>query len=524
MLDHIAASVIDNFSEREFDAPFMALLRGAGFVDIHRTHGAVEFGKDFIATRLTDAGPVQYVFQSKAGDLNQSGWAALEAQLQLLRSNTLSHPSFDASVPRQAVLVITGRLTGQAQLACQNYVNRARQQGETPLEVWDHERLIELMVATLTAALDPQLTSAMVAAYGAIGEDGISARHLEAVSEYWCDADQPPSQAALWMAILAVELSKAHRLDLSCWLALALIRAAALRTHGTAEGTTDWMEVHRLGRLVFQQQALTLWRLSKNGDQSIAGLARANFEIAALVTYRVRCATLVELVGLLGLMLSEGEPERGLEIATWIRDFLSKHPGASEPVSDKWAVSYVPAWLLLCRYSMHAAVTAHLQRLGEWVVRRYKDSGGLAGPQSAPDAEIRQIFGTRSEVPRRRESYLASLVLDFAAFLGRAPLYARLLQDVRRADALPWSVVTLDDEDQYRSDGRTVAAESNIPYATELPPNGLGAASHLKEGATARYLDLQGRSWAFLAVSSILRDRHFPSSWHTLAQLRGLRT
>lgn len=47
MLADVIASYIDSLTEREFDAPFLALLRLQGFTDIHFLHGPFEFGKDF---------------------------------------------------------------------------------------------------------------------------------------------------------------------------------------------------------------------------------------------------------------------------------------------------------------------------------------------------------------------------------------------------------------------------------------------------------------------------------------------
>ena len=54
MLDDVIGNYIDSLTEREFDAPFMALLRLHGFDDIHFLHGSFEFGKDFIAKRTED--------------------------------------------------------------------------------------------------------------------------------------------------------------------------------------------------------------------------------------------------------------------------------------------------------------------------------------------------------------------------------------------------------------------------------------------------------------------------------------
>ena len=117
MLDPVVANFIDSVGERDFDAAFMALLRARDFYDIHFMHGQYEFGKDFIAKRRDGDVERQYVFQSKAGNFNLGKWAGSAPQIELLRHSQLAHPNFDPALPRQAVFVMTGRLTGGATAA-----------------------------------------------------------------------------------------------------------------------------------------------------------------------------------------------------------------------------------------------------------------------------------------------------------------------------------------------------------------------------------------------------------------------
>jgi hypothetical protein len=42
MIAGIVGSYLDTLEEREFDAPFMALLRSIGFYDLHFLHGSFE--------------------------------------------------------------------------------------------------------------------------------------------------------------------------------------------------------------------------------------------------------------------------------------------------------------------------------------------------------------------------------------------------------------------------------------------------------------------------------------------------
>ena len=65
MLAAVVEHFLDRVTERDFDAPFIALLLKLDFTNIHYLHGQYEFGKDFIAQASVGGQQVQYVFQSK---------------------------------------------------------------------------------------------------------------------------------------------------------------------------------------------------------------------------------------------------------------------------------------------------------------------------------------------------------------------------------------------------------------------------------------------------------------------------
>lgn len=143
MLTDAIGSYLDSLTEREFDAPFMALLRLQGFTDIHLLHGAFEFGKDFIGKRVEKGQQYQYVFQTKAGDINLSEWGGCRAQIDMLRTNSAAHCNFDKFAPRRARFVITGRLVGGAPIAAQEYREHLKVLGEAEFETWDRDTLVE---------------------------------------------------------------------------------------------------------------------------------------------------------------------------------------------------------------------------------------------------------------------------------------------------------------------------------------------------------------------------------------------
>ena len=117
MLRNVLEDYLSSIKERDFDFPLSSLLQGMGFYDIHFTHGAAEFGKDFIAKRVENDVEYQYAIQSKKGDIGQSLWRnEIRGQLEEAILSDYSHPQFNTSLPRKAILVTTGRLSGNARV------------------------------------------------------------------------------------------------------------------------------------------------------------------------------------------------------------------------------------------------------------------------------------------------------------------------------------------------------------------------------------------------------------------------
>ncbi len=143
MLNDVVEHYLDSLQEREFDAPFIALLRALGYSDIHFLHGAFEFGKDFIAKARVEGSETQFAFQTKAGDINRTTWDAARGQIDMLRTDAIAHPSFDTTLPRKAVFVTTGRLVGAAPAAAQNYRDHLARMGEITFTTWDKQDLIQ---------------------------------------------------------------------------------------------------------------------------------------------------------------------------------------------------------------------------------------------------------------------------------------------------------------------------------------------------------------------------------------------
>lgn len=273
-----------------------------------------------------------------------------------------------------------------------------------------------------------------------------------------------------------------------------------------------------LGRRVFATYADILWRKPPDGGPNAAEMMAAHRDPAALITHAVRCVRLVEIMGLFGLMDPEEGYERpsAAEIAPWLSRFICRQTSAASPISDRWAVAVIPAVLLLAKEGLRDRAANYLRGLLFWIAQRYGKGLGLADVTATPINEVRQVIGDvvpQRDVARRPEPYLATVVLDLAAFLELDRLYSLARNEFRHVNPLTPVLTSEDLRDQYMLDGAGVSYEPNAPYADVISGDWTSAAPHLARAAAPRYLQSIQRSWDHLAVSAVLRDRHFVSAW-----------
>lgn len=519
MLADLVGSYLDSFEgrEREFDSPFMALLRAHGYYDIRFTHGGVEFGKDFIA-KCDEAGVrYQYVFQTKAGDLNLPQWRDARLQIDELRRNALSHPAFDTKLPRRAVFVTTGRLNSPARVEAQQYANYIEQERETPFTLWERETLVEMMSVSPESGVAGDVQGALLKLLGEIEIGEARELNIEQFSRRWlASAGQMRHlwRAALEAGIIANLLRRHNRLDLACITALCLMRAAWASTHGTEPADGIGGEVAELGRDMFRYYAREVW---SDCDDEILLPARVFYPqnpLVAFITYPVKCSKLIEILGLFGLLELTNDGSLVDAIAAYLVRFFDAQPGAMHPISDRYAVSLAPPLLLLAVTGRGNKASFILKEITRWVADRYDKEGlGLASPYADPAEEVTRLLGTpmaHITINRRVESYLAAMVLDLAAVLEEKEIYELAVNEFRAVGALPSITNTGDDVDQYMIGGDGVTRELNAPYQLQWnSTNEWQVAPHHSRQNEPRYLERIGFAWDQLALSSVLRDRHF---------------
>ncbi|HZV72680.1 MAG TPA: restriction endonuclease [Conexibacter sp.] len=505
MLDDAVAAFLETVSERALDEPLLALLRAQGFEQVQPTHGPTEFGKDIVAQK----GGEQWAFQSKAGNIGQSAWREITGQLDELRLSNYAGPGFDPSLPRQPVLVTTGRLTGNAPLLATEYKKRAQERGEPGLDVWGKDELLARLSGHANAVLRGSIDGALLSILGAVERDDASMDAVELFARRW---DAFPTDYLLGLGIIEAalvceRLKQRERLDLACHAALSLVRAAWAGTHDapSARVAAD------AGGALFEAYARDLW--TDCGERLLRrrGLVAVS-DYAAWATYPIRCLRIAELLGLLALRAQQEDDPFADEVADWLSQFISRQPGTTHPMGERFAVSFIPPVLLLSRRRPGVARML-LTQTAVWLCDR-NDNGnlGLGDTGAVPEEEIARVFGSAFEHVKLRPqkiSHLASIALDLAALCRFRRLYGDIRNDLLAVDVVPRVLRCPDSADQYKITGEGNRWELNPTYPDEIPRTGALGPAHHTEAERSRHLMRQGRPWDLLAVSSALRDRHF---------------
>jgi hypothetical protein len=518
MLDDVLGAFLDSVTEPEFNAPFLGLLRARGYSKVHFTHGPLEFGKDSIGQIDVDGRLTQDAFQLKAGDLKLSGWRDARQQIEDIRTTGLAHPDFDRSLPRRGILVLTGRLKDQASLAAQEYRETYTTDSKFHFEVWDRDRLVEMLLRSPEVGLSGTVEGPLLSLLGRIDERKVTDDDLERFSRRWIGDPANLRRAALECAIVAARARASGRRDLSALTALGLLRGVWATVHGQEPVPDVAVEVASAARGLFAAYGAEL--MDNLGAEHLKpkGLLEEHREIAFPVTYPVRALRIAEIIALYGLLLeAEGDP-RVDGVRDYLHRFVRGQPGVAHPISDRWAVAVVPIALELARTDPQAAED-FLREVLRWVLDRYDKAKmwglGLAGSQSTPNEEIRYLLGGPFEhvdAPRRGETYLGTILMDLTNALGFSSLYEDTDNDLKAVDAFPVVLQLPDSTSQYGGSGQDLKFNPNVRYRPTSAP-GPAAAHHVGTHALGR----AGLPWDLLALSALLRDRHWPEAITVMA-------
>ncbi|MGC2162701.1 MAG: hypothetical protein WA634_12380 [Silvibacterium sp.] len=522
MLSDVIGSYVDSLTEREFDAPFIALLRLQGYGDIHFLHGPFEFGKDFIAKRTEEGRRYQYAFQTKAGDINLREWSACRGQIDMLRTNSLAHPNFDKGLSRRAVFVITGRLIGGAPLAAQEYREHLEVLGEAEFKMWDRDTLVDML------AVDPIcLSGSPLGLLQILGSqhDQLNFRSLENYSRGWIRStwNELNLRDSLEAAVIANHCRRENRIDLACYTALMLLRSTLATVHAETPLPESASVALKTAKGLFRYYAKQLWENCQGNFLDPDQIIQGDPTPAAFVTYPTRCLTVIEILGMLGLLESEidEQSEFSREIAAYLEEFIHTNVGTTHPVSDRWCISLVPALLLLSKFGKSEAVRSFIRSTIRWIAD-YHDNGnfGLAQPHALPPEEVAYLLGPPFEqisLRQRSESYLAVTVLELASVLEVPELYDLARNEFLAVDIVLPVIETEDDQGQYCLHTGEHRFEPNMPFEEYWQgADGWKNAPHHHRGTDIYYPEKVGSPWDQLALSCVLRDRNFVKSWRRI--------
>ena len=512
MLENAIAVYLKELTEREFDAPFVSILRRGGYYDIHCLHGIYEFGKDFIAKRKDDDGVQQYAFQTKAGDVTAGAWSEMRPQLGELRTSALGHPSFDSSLPRTSVLVMTGCLKGKAKLLVQEYNQACLDRGERSVEVWERQQLTERMLGcgVIPSLLTP--TPDLLGLLSSIEKDEVVQRDLERYTRCWVGRTGTPAEfwsVFLEAGILAHMLLCRGRTNLSVAVALAAFRAVeAARLGGQKDGL--WKEGRSLADLLFTAYSghvlSQVSPLLGTLDGFFSGHAQS---YSAPVSHTVRCCLAAEMLGLAGLHAllcdKHGEADR---FAVWLDDLLKNNKAASHPISDRYAVSVMIVACLLFVTGRQLAGRSYLAAIVKWVCDAYERGYGLAEVNATELHELNSLLGYAFKhvaVSDRSGSYLATVVLDMLAAAGETDLYQDALNDFLAVGCICCQNAPNPEDGRFFGEAEGTFYHPNIHYAERLPDGTVWevAAHHRLEQCHGPSL------WGAIAISGLVRDRHW---------------
>jgi hypothetical protein len=509
------AGYVASLTERELDAPLIALLRSRGFTKVHLVHGQYEFGKDIIARRLEDGIETQYCLQSKAGDLNARSWRELRLQVDAMRTGTVAHPGFEPVLPRRLVVVTNGRLIGGAAIEFQDYNTHHRSRDELIADLWDIDELAPMFYDVLVDGVTARHRSRTLELLGQLGSGRGTYSLIREYAAAWFDPDLTRRDSwanVLTAAMLAQEASTAGREDLAAQLAYHLIRCT------WEVPTVEDAEAHRrVARALLRQVAHRSWDQVRNlaADDVVAQTLRGSPGFAAFATHPVKIARLCEILSMGGLLsLDESRAVRTDDnfsaefdtpaVAAWLKALVETTPGLSHPVSDDYAFS-----LLVTCVFLHASgqeVEHLLREAAIWLLDRVEYADGIAEAGVTPNEMVRVLLGSPYRGLRkggRKDSYGLTVILDLARVFGLADLFADVVHDLDAVEAYA-SIV----RGYPPSRAILIARLSYADHPTEV--ENLVAAHY--EDSVDSMPAAANRAWFDVAATwATLRDRHTPA-------------
>lgn len=535
MLRNVLEDYLSSIKERDFDFPLSSLLQGMGFHDIHFTHGGVEFGKDFIAKKIEDGVEYQYAIQSKKGDINQKLWRnEIRGQLEEAILSDLSHPQFDTNLPRKAILVTTGHLSGNARLATQEFKTKLKAENRVEeVLFWEKEQLAEYSEKYGFAGIYQTTASGVTdfaqfyLIYGKALAGTLSEKEIEEFSRLWLnetvDLRKRILRAALETEIIATTLIGKGHLYEAITTYLSLSRLVMLITHETDDPFVLDILIEITRTKLYPLSRLFCTEFRSAWEAENRSLLRLCFKESPLpmVNYLVWCARVLEISALYAF-LSDNTEERQ-EAVTIMSELLCNEEGCGHIPGDSHAVSIVWATLALIGEGKTDLAITLIKRATIWLCDRVEKGFGIGRYESDAYEETALLLGypfDAVKVERNRCSFLATMLVDLAAFIGDKDLYADLVNDFEASEIVYnyWqfpNTVSI-----FTIDNRECMNYPNIPHRYSLDDefDKFNYAEHIKHEPASFAITSKAGPLSLILISLLLKDRYFPKMWKPILE------
>jgi hypothetical protein len=532
MLRNVLEDYLSSIREREFDYPLSALLQAMGFYDIHFTHGGVEFGKDFIGKKVDDGTEYQYAIQSKKGNINQGLWRdEIKGQLEEAIEIDLSHPQFNTSSPRKVILVTTGRLSGNARLATQEFKKKfEKDKNVQELIFWEQEQLIQFSEEYGLSGIYQNTAKGLSGlgqfylTYSKAIDGTLSDREIEEFSRLWLDNElsyrKKIFRAAIEAEIIAVMLTERQRTYEALITQLALSRILMKVTY-----ETDDPFVVTILKELMEETILPVCReffnqFKADWEETGKKLIQLCFQNCyfPMLDYLVWCARVLEVTSLYAFLTKE--PAERDEAITFLVEFIEAEEGCGHIPADRYAVTVVWPTLALLRAGRTDKAIAFVQRTLVWLCDRVEKGAGLAHWDADEYQETVTLLGYPFDFIKLEEHgsyYLATVVTDLAAFIGDKKFYEDVSYDLAAVEVAFTYWQFPDTEAIFTIDTEECTTYSNIPVSSSIEKfEDYEYAEHIKPEAGSFQIAQKAGINSLILLSVFLKDRYFPKMWNQI--------
>lgn len=529
MLRNVLEDYLSSINERDFDYPLSSLLQAMGFYDIHFTHGAVEFGKDFIAKRNEEGFEYQYAIQSKKGDINQSLWRnEIKGQLEEAILSDLSHPQFNTVLPRKIVLVTTGRLIGNARLATQEFkIKLENNEQIQEIVFWEKEQLAEFSELYGLAGIHQNTAKGLKGfaqfylAYSKAIEGNLSEREIEEFSRLWLDENldyrKRILRASIETEIISLKLIEKGLLYEAITFYLSLARVVMQTTYENDDAFVIkiYQEIISNKIVPLCKEFLSQFKLYwEENEKSLLQLCLKENSMPML-QYLVWGTRVLDICSLYFFLTKDKAVQD--EIANLLLDFTEKEECCGHIPSDRYAVSIVWALLLLIQCKKIDAALNLIKRSTIWLCDRVENGFGLGRYEADEYEEVATLLGYPFEcvkVEKNTSSFLATVLVDLAAFIGDPKFYADVVNDVAACE-IAYNYWQFPDTNAiFTIETEECRAYPNIPHQDSIDAfENLEYAEHIKHESRSFQIMNKVGNEGLILLSILLKDRYFPTIW-----------